>query len=882
MNAKALGRPPGAFSRVRDPGLLRSASTLYTSYARQGPRGDEQMRNRAPFVWHPDQPIDPRGAFAVMRDAPPRDDGCNRWFLLRRSVQLATTPPAAPVRATCDGRYQLFVNGVRIGRGPVRSSPMTQKFDSYDLAPHLRPGKNAVAALVHTYGVDTAWYETVQGMWRPSFGDGGWWLEGEGDAAVFSTGLEWRILRSDAWTERTPRLNASLGFVEVLDGRLLPQGWTEPSFDDAYWPQAQILHLDGGGPDQPFGGLDVEPFPTLLPNPLPPLHEEERRPGPPRLTRPVELRPDLPVHKQLYQEPFAPGDAMAEPLGPHGLRLRTEAGRGVTLLFRFDTLLTGYPFVELVAKGGEEIDVAVAERLPGEYEDGVGPEPRIVPRPVLGHDAHIARYVCRPGRQRFERFEWSAVRWMQITVRRAEQGLDLMDHGCVHTHYPVHDAGGFRSDDAFLDRLWAIGRDTLRLCMHDGWEDCPSREQRQWLGDVTVEHLAAQAAFGPSADALTAKYLLDVADSQRPDGLAQMFAPGDHRRDALLIPDWTLQWVLTAGDYLHYTGDLATVEAIFPAIERALTWFERLRTSQGLVADLPYWHFMDWAAIGRKGEAAALNAQLAGASATAARVADALGYGRAAAKYRARVAEIQSALERHWDPARGIYVDMVDPRTGVQDRRVSQHANAAMILWGGAPRSRWPAMVARTTDPARLTFTPAPPIAPEGAPLDLEEGVVLANTFYSHFVYAALAEAGRVDLALGGMRERYGPMLDRGADTLWESFDPTASLCHGFSAAPTHHLTTRVLGLAPGEAGWLTLAFAPDLAGLAWAEGQVETVAGRVSVRLDRTPAGAVAATLTLPAGMDGVIDGARYVTEAERLAGGATHRLELTPRAIG
>jgi hypothetical protein len=207
---------------------------------------------------------------------------------------------------------------------------------------------------------------------------------------------------------------------------------------------------------------------------------------------------------------------------------------------------------------------------------------------------------------------------MQITVRYAEAGLDLSDYGCVLTHYPAQDRGAFECDDAFLNRLWETGRETLRLCMHDAWEDCPSREQRQWLGDVTIEHLAAQAAFGPSADALTAKYLLDVADSQRPDGLTQMFAPGDHRRDALLIPDWTLQWVLTAGDYLRYTGDLATIEAVFPALERALTWFERLRTSDGLIADLPYWHFMDWAAVGRKGEAATLNAQLAGASETAA------------------------------------------------------------------------------------------------------------------------------------------------------------------------------------------------------------------------------------------------------------------------
>jgi alpha-L-rhamnosidase len=62
---------------------------------------------------------------------------------------------APPTDITVDGRYLLFVNGAQIGRGPVRCSPLAQRFDTYDLAPHLRSGRNVVAVLVHTYGVDT-------------------------------------------------------------------------------------------------------------------------------------------------------------------------------------------------------------------------------------------------------------------------------------------------------------------------------------------------------------------------------------------------------------------------------------------------------------------------------------------------------------------------------------------------------------------------------------------------------------------------------------------------------------------------------------------------------------------------------------------------------
>ena len=59
------------------------------------------------------------------------------------------------------------------------------------------------------------------------------------------------------------------------------------------------------------------------------------------------------------------------------------------------------------------------------------------------------------------------------------------------------------------------------------------------------------------------------------------------------------------------------------------------------------------------------------------------------------------------------------------------------------------------------------------------------------------------------MRERFGPMLARGATTLWESFEPTASLCHGFSASPTYQLSRRVLGVAPAAPGFAEIALRP-------------------------------------------------------------------------
>jgi alpha-L-rhamnosidase len=800
---------------------------------------------RAPFIWTPRQPIDPAGFRAVYMNLQDRPAEPNRWFFFRKLIELDAAPGGAETQITADGRYVLFVNGERIGRGPVRCSPLFQRYDAYDLAPFLRPGRNVVAVLVHTYGVDTAFYETTKGMWRPAFGDGGLWMDG-----FVRTGEGWRCVQSDAWTQDVARSNHSLGFIEDLDAEKLPPGWTAAEFDDSGWDEAQALITGGGGPEAPYGGMVTRPFPILLPRAIPALEQQLEPARRIIWSRSLVPDPDLPLHRRAYEEALGPLPDGAVSRPDDLLRLeggeavvRTTPGRDVTILLDFGHITTGHPWIDIEARGGEIVEIACAEGLPGEWDAaGPGPDARPTPKPWLGHDAHLARYRAKPGRQVFERFEWCAIRWMQLVVRNAPDGLIIRGLGANLVHYPVEERGRFASSDDGLDKLWAVGAYTLRQCMHDAWEDCPSREQRQWLGDVTVENLAGQAAFGPCVAPLTAKFLIQAAESQRPDGLTQMFAPGDHRTNGMLIPDWTLQWVLCAGDHWRWTGDVGTIQEIYPSILKALAWFERLIGPSGLVADLPYWHFMDWAGVGRQGEAATLNAQLAGAFRAAAILGRAVGWERAAERCEARAQELSVVLEaRHWDERRGAYVDMVDPATGGQDRRVSQHANAAVALWGAAPDVRAARALGRITDSRRLTFTAAPPIAPHGETLDLEEGVVLANTFYSHFVYEALAGRGRLGDALRLMRERFGPMLAQGATTLWESFAPTASLCHGFSASPTYQLSRRVLGISPAEPGFARIDIAPDLCGLDFAEGVVPTRLGDVEIRLEQDKDGFVA-----------------------------------------
>lgn len=821
------------------------------------------MHLRAPFIWTSDQETDEAISFRSLigQGAIRRNDGVNRWYLFRRRFELPSMPNEARAKLTVDGRYMLFVNGNFVGRGPCRSSPAFQRYDTHDVTRDLNPGLNVAAMLVHVYGADMAWYEAANDIWQTVHGDGALYFDahircGNADVAVLSD-TDWLWLEGKAWRRDTPRSGWGQDYIENFDSRLMPAGWTDAGFDDATWKNCKILTTQNTADDYSKGWGPIKPFPTLVAREIPAMLESPVSPVRFIGAYGVLPEPQLPIDRRLFDEKLIDlPDGMVDDseallsADARATTIRTRPGCDVSLLMAFDKRHSGFPFIELDASGGEIIELAVSETIPGEYGPRHPPQPRIGRETYLDC-AHLFRYVARPGAQRFQKFEWTAVKYVQLVVRNAPQGIRIRHVGSTYLHYPVENRGAFQCSDDLLNRLWRVGRYTALECTHDAFEDCPSREKRQWLGDAYVHYLINAAAFGTSTQAIDRQSLIQATESQRPDGLMQMFAPGDHHTNGIIIPDFNLHWVLAVHHYFMHTGDIDLVESVFPAMQRALGWFERQVGPNGLLADLPYWHFIEWAHVGRDGEAAIVNAMFVGALRAAAMLGRSLEYGRASRRYEALADRVSHAInDRLWDENRGVYVDMVDPTTGIQQLKVSQHANAAMILWDIAPASRWERMIGRIMDPKRTKITAAPPVVPVGETLDLAEDVVQANTYFGHFLYSALGKAGRFDLALRSITDHFRPMLDTGSETLWESFDPAASLCHAFSASAVYQLSAHVLGVVPIVPGFTRFLLAPQLAGLDFAHGVYPTPHGDVNVAWQRQ-GDRVTLKVTVPTGCE-------------------------------
>ena len=65
-----------------------------------------------------------------------------RVAYFRKSAQLNTVPDAHLIRVSADNRYKLFVNGVLVSLGPARSDLSNWNYETVDIAPYLRQGKN--------------------------------------------------------------------------------------------------------------------------------------------------------------------------------------------------------------------------------------------------------------------------------------------------------------------------------------------------------------------------------------------------------------------------------------------------------------------------------------------------------------------------------------------------------------------------------------------------------------------------------------------------------------------------------------------------------------------------------------------------------------------
>ena len=776
--------------------------------------------------------------------------------LFRRTFTLTDRPGSAPLRVTADSRYALYVNGVEAGRGPVRSQPRRMRYDSYDIAPLLVEGDNTIVVLVTYYGA-------ANSFWQPSAVN-----EHLGNAGILAlevrlgpeesgtewvvTDQSWDVLAATAWTS-ADREGLDGVPVEVLDARLLPVDWQTGA--GSGWRGASIRpagHLGALARSQP----PTDPYGPLLPRPIGALGGElvtparatvqpgtvAARPADSPVTGVLATWPELSAPEPDDPEPDdpKPDDPKPDDQGeadPAAITVEVGAGQSRGVEFDFGRIVVGLVRFTVEAPEGTVLDLLYREKPAGSGDGALMSIPRIG-----------ARYVARGGHDVFEAREVNGFRLAQFVITApagAAATVIVRDLAVQEYLYPEAGDAYFDSSDGELNRLYRAGRRTVAANASDAFTDCPTREQRAWVGDGIVHQ---HVHLTTSTDWRLARWYVELADSPRPDGILPMSVVGEiEHSQQHTIADWSLNWVHGVHTLFDYDAEgLDAVRHALPTVRRVLDWYLPYLTDDlgagGVLADVPEWNLVDWSSILLTGASSILTALWARGLAEYAEISEHVG-NRADAEWanalRQRVAD---GFDVFWDERRGTYVDQVVH--GRQQSPASQLAGATAILAGLVAEDRIDRVLAWISDPDRLVTRSwiggsggydNAKIADQIQGIqridwDAENEVVRAEPFAAYHVHDAYRHSGRPDLIVDAIR-KWSEFLVDGYDTFGECWG-WGTPVHGWSSTPTKDLVTAVLGVTPDAPGFGRARIAPAYGVVADFSGAAPTPAGLVSVEV--------------------------------------------------
>ena len=724
------------------------------------------------------------------------------------------------VRVSADERYELFLDGRRVGRGPERGTLEHWFYDTLDLP--LRAGAHILVARVFSLGPAAP---LAQFQVRPAFllaaegpeakrldtGVAAWegrtlpgysveppvyvWglsapvtVEGDGFAWGFEHGT------GEGWRPVVAQERASSALLEygIAPSRYLQAG-TLPPMIDRPWTRASVRHV-----------AEVPSLDTL------------------RI--PVRAADHLESERAAWQGVL--GGRAATQVPPHTRR---------RVIVDLEDYVCAYP--ELVASGGKgsvvRLQFAEALRLePDKWRFAKGSRDEVEGKFFLGMGD---RFRPDGGAERsFDSLWFGSGRYLEIAVETGSEPLTIERLTLSETRYPLEPESRWSCSDPELEALEPLLVRGMQACAHETFFDCPYFEQMQYVGDLRLEALTQYVMTRD--DRLTRKGLYLVDASRHASGLTESRSPV---RQPQIIPWFSLLWVGAVHEHARWRDDAPFVRSLMPGVRAVLEAFLARRSPEGVVATPEGWN--DTEGTRELGVSALTNWLLAWTLRLAAELEDGFGEPEPAARCRRLFSEISAASDRaFWREPSGLYGD--SPGGSVTSELVQSLA----LLSGGCPTGRRERV-------ARGLF------AGDAAPR--------SDVHTLHYLFESARLMRRADVVLDRL-SLWSQMRRDGLRTPIESAEPTRSDCHAWGSHPLHHFFATLLGIRPAAWGFRQVEIAPMLGRLEHASGRlVHPAGGEIVVDVEQE-GGAIHGRVALPPGLTGAL---RLPSGPRPLAAGET-----------
>jgi alpha-L-rhamnosidase len=718
-------------------------------------------------------------------------------YLFRKDFILNTESKHFIIHVSADNRYKLYVNEKQVCNGPARGDLLKWYFESIDIAPFLKKGKNVITAEVWNFA-----------EFRPAAqfsSQTGFILQGNTSTEnMVNTDSSWRVFRDLAYAPHNALYIYIIGPGEKFNSELHPWNWMQADFDNSAWNKCK--ELEQGKPLNSLGPWGGPSRYVLYPREIPAMEEKQQRFSSIRRSNLSNI-----------PESFLRGTKA----------LTIPSNAKAKILFDQNNLTNAYP-VLIFSKGKKsEIKLTYAEGLFNEKKEK-GNRNEIDNKTMNGYEDII---IADGGANRIFKSLWfRPFRYVELDIETKDEPLSVHDFYSIFTGYPFVEKASFKCNDSLMTNIWDVAWRTQRLCAMETYFDCPYYEQLQYVGDTRIQALTSTYVSGDSR--LVKQSISSIHDSRLPCGITQSRYPSYQPQ---VIPPFSLIWATMVYDYWLLNDDKQYVKSMIPGIMDVLNWYESKLDSTGMLGHMEWWNFVDWVrfknwGLGTPpgvpyGNSSVISLQYVYTLQKAAILFRAFGLKEEAERYTNMAGHIKIAVYKScWDKQKGLIADTPEKSS------FSQHTNTLAIL--------------TNTIPQELQAGVANNI--------LNNKEIAECTLYFRFYLTEAIEKAGLSEQYPDMLGPWKQMLDNGLTTFAEEPDPTRSDCHAWSASPMYYFLSLICGIQPNEPGFKTVRIEPHLGRLNWIEGSMPHRLGTIKVSLKKDKQNHVTGVVILPENLKG------------------------------